>query len=206
MNDLFEKFREDARFSSLVKLGMYLILIVVVLLLVLLSPENSIKEFFKEDTDEVEKLKINLPEEYTYKYTVKKNNEEVIYEGTYTLEENLITKKYNNEEVNYRIVGNDYYIVNGDNLTKTSISDVYNIISNSYLKIENINKYIGLTQKLEDKYIVYVKDINVLEDNDDFITFNFTDNGVEIDYTSLIKLEDENVENCTVYFEYSGKE
>ena len=201
MNDFFGKMKEDSRFNALVKLAGYLIIVVFAIIFIVVSP-NNISDADNNDDKNNEVLK--LPDNYKYTFTINKDDKVVTYKGDYENKE--ITKKESDSETVYKIVDNNYYLSSGDDLKKTSVDEVYDVVPYDYVNVNWINKLIKLSKEKDDILIVYIKDIVTDSNTEEYITMNVGSNELSVDYTNLMKITDENINNCTLVFEYSGKE
>ena len=201
MNDFFGKMKEDSRFNALIKLAGYSIIVVFAIIFIVVSPNDNSEDDTSEDINN-ETLK--LPDNYKYTFTINKDDKVVTYEGDY--KNNEITKKESDNETLYKIVDNNYYLSSGDDLKKISVDEVYDIVPYDYVNVDWINKLIKLSKEKDDILIVYIKDIVTDSNTEDYITMNVGSNELSVDYTNLMKITDENIKNCTLVFEYSGKE
>ena len=212
MNDFMDKMKNDTKFSAAVKLGFCSLFVVFAFIYILVVNADISKYADKyrqllEAEEKGDNYIIELPEEYNYIYRLNYNDKTTLYNGT--VESNIININVVDSEENeksYTFLNNNYYLKDGDNLTKVSEEDIYNIIAYKYFDINTINEYIDYLQQVDELNIVYLKDILEEYDGEDYITFKFADNSVTIDYTNLLKQVYENLDNCTLYFEYSGKE
>ena len=201
MNDFFGKMKEDSRFNALVKLAGYSIIVVVAIIFILVSPNNTV---FTGNSDDAVKTILKLPEKYQYTFTINKDDKVVSYKGDYNNSE--IIKKESDIETVYKIVDNNYYLSSGDDLKKISVDEVYDVVPYDYVNVDWINKLVNLSKEKDDILIVYIKDIVTDSNTEEYITMNVGSNELSVDYTNLMKITDENINNCTLVFEYSGKE
>ena len=62
----------------------------------------------------------------------------------------------------------------------------------------DLNEYITKAEKLENQYLVYLKDIILDSNSNDYIVININNNKINIDYTVLMKNFDETIEKYFV--------
>jgi len=215
MKDMFERMKEDEKYNAAIRLAFCSLFVVFALIFIgvsnirnylLMQKYGNVVDTNNNESIEKETYLIELPTDYTYKYELLFNSKKIIYNGSVNSDVRKVDVLKDDKQLSYVYLNDNYYLEDGDNLTKVSLEDIYDIISYDYFDIDNINNYINKIQNVDNKHLVYVKDINSDVLNDEYITFYFEENRVIIDYTNLIKLSNEEVENCTLSFEYSGKE
>ncbi len=211
MNDMFERMKEDKRYNAVVRLSFCSLFVIAALVYIFInSLENKalIEKYgnLLYEKMGVEKFLIDDSVDSIYKYTVKLNDKEIIYVRDVDSGVEKITKKYDDVEYSYVYLNKTYYTSEGDNLVKTTLNDIYDILPYRYFNVEVINSYIEMVKELDSNYIVYLKDIIPSYEGEEYITFKFEDEKMNIDYTNLLKIDQENVENCTMILEYSGKD
>ena len=141
---------------------------------------------------------IKIPEQYNYSIKININEKEYKYSGTKTKEEEKIIKEIDDITTNYIYKNNSYYKEEENNYLLTSKDEVYDIINYHYLSFETINEYLKKAEKLENQYLVYLKDIILENNSNDYIVININDNKINIDYTVLMKNFDETIEKYFV--------
>lgn len=205
MNEFVEKWRTDSKFKAKVQLGFYAVFILIALIFALMSRNtisNSNNNLLIDYEEEITNIKI--PEKYEYSIKINLNNIEYTYEGNKTEEKETIIKIINKERTNYIKKENKYYknSIMINNIVKKE--DVYDIIDYSYLNLNTINKYLSVSKKETDQRIVYLNDIILGYDSEEYIIIELETNKIKIDYTSLLQIFDNTIESCNV--EYIIKE
>lgn len=210
MKEFIEKWNEDQRFKTKVKLGTSSLFVLLVAVFAVTSNgvnsvnntsyidenNNIIEE--TNDKNEQESSLIKIPEEYSYTNDIMINNEKYSYIGEKTKERETITKISNGINTDYIYQEENYYKKENNEYILTSKEDIYDIINNNYLKLETINQYLTKSIKQEESNIVKLKDIILGTENEGYITITLNNNQIKIDYTSLIKEFDKSIENCIV--------
>jgi len=184
---------------------------------------NNTKE--EDNTNDQESQNLNVKDsilngDYTYKYTINiiKNEEEInyIYEGVKTKEKTTGTLTKEENQIFYIYENNEYYVKDEeDKYVLTTEEEIFDIIDYKYLNISTIDSYISkstLDYKTEYSnktllkgYNAYIKDIIISENNDEYITIVTKENenyGIEIDYTNLMKVINEEISSCKITLEY----
>lgn len=205
MEDFLKKWNNDSRFKTKIKLSLYTLFVVFVAIFAVSGrnniPTNQIEgnltqENNQANNNETENTnttveKINIPDEYKYKINITINEMTYQYIGNKNKLKETIVKKTSLTETNYVYENGEYYKENNNqNYLLTSKEEVYNIIDYSYLDLNTINQYLSKAEKTENEYRVYLKDIILGADNQNYITISKTDNKVNIDYTNLFNYFD----------------
>ena len=195
MNDFIEKWNNDSRFKTKVKLVLSSLFVVFVAIFAITSNgissetnmSNQNKINVPNEMVENENHTIKIPEEYNYKINILVNNEEHSYSGIKKEERETITKNSNEIITDYIYQDGNYYKKGQEQYTLTTKEEVYDIISESYLKLEVIEKYLEKSIKDEKINKVYLKDILYGNDSNEYIEIELNENIIKINYTSLIK-------------------
>ena len=142
-----------------------------------------------------------------YSYTIDINIDDNNY--TYTgkvLESNeSLTKKVNDTEEYYYVMNSKYYILdNNGNYILTNKEDIYNIIDYNYLDIKNIKEYLKLGTKNNNTYTIKVSDIILNNNSNDTITITEEDNKLIIDYTNILKIDNNSINKALVTITYDN--
>jgi len=205
MEDFLKKWNNDSRFKTKIKLSLYTLFVVFVAIFAVSGrnniPTNQIEgnltqEDNQTNNNETENTnitveKINIPDEYKYKINITINEMTYQYIGNKNKLKETIVKKTSLTETNYVYENGEYYKENNNqNYLLTSKEEVYNIIDYSYLDLNTVNQYLSKAEKTENEYRVYLKDIILGTDNQNYITISKTDNKVNIDYTNLFNYFD----------------
>lgn len=197
MNDFIEKWKTDSKFKAKAQLGFYGIFVILATIFAFVSRSS-----IKEDSNAKEELSttIDIPENYQYSINIDLNGEIYTYTGNVTPEEETIVKTIDNQKYNYIKKDNTYYkdIAVINNIV--SKEEVYDIIDYSYINLKTINQYLSVSQKSNNQYLVYLKDIILGHDSEKYIIIKKNNNQIEIDYTSLLQLYDPTIENCNIEY------
>ena len=214
----FKEKWEDKKYQAKVKLSGYGIFIGIIILILLFGSNNSsnnsndnpndINNNINNSENNIDnsndnKVTFNKPNSTDYSYeieieTSKDNNEEKYnYYGKVNKDTIELTKTMDNKEYKYKITNNKYYVLTNNNYILTTKEEVYNILDYSYLDTHNINNYLSYSKLVNNKYQVYLKDIILDNNSNNYITIEIDNNSLSIDYTNLInEIED------TIYDEY----
>ena len=120
-----------------------------------------------------------------------------------------IEKKVDDKKTNYVYQNNNYYIEDTmkiDNYIITTKDEVYDIINYNYINLSTINEYLKKATKNDNQYLVYLKDIILGNDSDDYIVIDINENNIFIDYTVLMKEFNNNLNKYQVIIEIKEKE
>lgn len=199
---------KDRKYQAKVKLIIYSIFVFCIFVIVI--NDNSVNDinndkvldnnilddkvaFYKKDVDK-----------YKCIITIKYNNSVIKYDIDVNESNYYIVKQLDEISYVYKYKDNRYYKKINDNYVLTDIGSVFDKIDYDYVNIDVINNYLLYSEKIEDKYIVYIKDIILDSDSGNYyITFNMGIDSIEIDYTNLYNyLNDNQVDKLIVYIEY----
>ena len=212
MEEILEKWKNDKRYRTKIKLLLYTLFVIVVSIYAISLDRKSTKDI-KEDIEEIkvvtEDNTINLPEEYNYKIDININDIIYKYYGLQTAKTRYITKESNDVITNYIFENNEYYIEDTtkiDNYIKTTREEVYDVINYNYINIDTINTYLSKATKEDNHYLVYLKDIILGNDSDKYFTITKDNNNINIDYTNLMQAFDNNVEKYIIDITIEEKE
>lgn len=215
MNDFMEKWNSDSRFKTKIKLSLYTLFVVFVAIFAVSNRNNITTNELQNPTTEENnnidnesnnntnnKLSINIPDEYNYKINIKINELTYQYTGTKNKTRENITKTVNNINTKYIYENNNYYKENDiNNYILTTKDEVYDVIEYNYINLKTINEYLSKSTKIENQYIVYLEDIILGNNSQDYITISLTDNIVNINYTQLLNYFDKSITEYTVKIE-----
>lgn len=211
MKEFIEKYKTNSKYKAKVQLIFYTSFVVIVSVFALSTrgnvvPTNTLD--VNQSYTENGKLnnKINVPTEYDYTKNITINNKNYQYKGTVEENKEMISKTIDDITTNYIYQENGYYQKENDNYILTTKENVYDIVSPNYLKLETINQYLSKAKKENNQYKVYLKDIILAHESENYITIAFDENKINIDYTSLMKLFDKNIENFIVEIIIEEKE
>lgn len=189
MKEFIEKYRTDKKYKAKVQLSLYTIFVLIVSIFAISGSRNVVP------SDE----KPTLKENYNYQININLNDNLYKYYGSKNNKEIIINKLSNEETVNYYSYKDDnYYKFENNTYVLTTEEEVYDIIEFNYLSLETINKYLSISTLTEDKNIVYLKDIIIGNNSEEYITIEKEENKYNIDYTELMKLFNNEIEKLTV--------
>jgi len=197
MNNFLEKWQKNPKYKTKIKLILYTLFVVVVSIYAfsinnyqkgdLDDIESSLGNYKDKEEIEIKKNIIDIPEEYNYKINVNIDDYEYKYTGTKNTNKTTIIKEENEIKTKYIYENNQYYVEESGKYIVTTKENVYNPINYNYLNLENINTYLNKAKKEENQYLVYLKDIILAHDSDDYFIITLNDNKINIDYTPLMK-------------------
>jgi len=210
MKEFIEKWNSDFKFKTKVKFGASSLFVLLVAIFALTSngvnptPNTSYgdeKENIINDNNNItvqESLMIKIPEEYSYTTNIFINDEKHVYNGNKRKQIENINKILNEINKNYIYQDENYYQETDGEYILTNKEEVYDIISNNYLKLETVNQYLTKSTKQNENNIVYLKDIILGYESEKYITITITNNQVKVDYTSLMEEFDNSIQSCIV--------
>lgn len=209
MKDFIEKWNNDKKFKTSMQLLLYTSFVIIVAIFAVSSsgniPTNEINNQYN-DKNEVDNMQqsdnsIEIPTKYSYLIKIKINEEEYYYSGTKNDDRETITKEVDEIITNYIYEDNSYYQEQDDNYLLTTEEEVYDIIDHNYLNLKTINEYLSKSTKEENQYLVYLKDIILGHDSDDYMVITINNNEINVDYTVLMKNFDKSIEQYLVNIE-----
>lgn len=208
MNDFIEKWKTDSQFKAKAQLIIFGVFIVAVLVFGMLNgglqPNNSYFYYYSPYVDTKEEQQeeitsIKILDQYDYAIDIKVNDEKLVtYTGEKRYSKEDIVKTTKGKTINYVYQDKAYYIDSNGEYLLTNKNEVYDIIDYSYIKLETINQYLTKAEKKDNKYIVYLKDIILGNESEDYITIELTEEKTTVDYTALMKSFDDSVESYLV--------
>ena len=215
MKDFLDKWKKDKKYQTKIKLLIYTSFVVIVSIFAIsnrnITANNQLEEYDnnlnnkQEDSVSNNEL-IEIPQKYNYTINININDKEYEYVGIKTQSEEIITKKDDKNIKNYIYKDGSYYIEENENYILTNETEVYNLISKNYLELSTINVYLSKSIKQDNQYIVYLKDIILVDNTDDYIIIEKNDNKINIDYTTLINNFNKNINKCLVNIKIEEKE
>lgn len=205
MKDFIEKWNTEPKFKTKVQLGLYTLFVVLVAVFAVSTREeipNNITNLDDKENNKIEEsennFSIEIPAEYKYTKNITINEQNYQYIGHKKEDQESITKITDNENIEYLYQNNSYYRNEKGSYILTTKEDIYDKIEQNYLNLETINKYLSKSTKHEKEYLVYLKDIILGNDSQDYITITKEENKIIINYTSLINLFDQTINKCIV--------
>ena len=201
MNDFLDNTNDFLKNSTAGKLLFYVAIIVVAVYFSFFSANNSnnLSDTSKE---------IVLPSTYSYTITVSMDDKIVTYTGTKDKLEDEFVKTVGEDSIQYRILDSDtIYRREDEDYILTNLDEIYDVLPYTYLNIDSINNYLNLSHKEEEEYRTYIKDIVLNSQNEEYVSIKTEDNKFIVDYSSLLKELNYDVQKCFVTFEYKeGKD
>jgi len=206
MEEFINKWKNDPRFKTKTKLLLYVIFIVFISLYAFSidttksNINNEIEESIDKDETESETKTnvIEIPEKYNYQIIINIDSQEYQYSGTKEEDKQTIIKKIDNNTTNYLYKDNEYYLETTEDYLKTTKEEVYDIINYNYINLDTINTYLNKATKENNQYLIYLKDIILGENSDEYFTIIINENIIDIDYTALMKQFNNNISEYKV--------
>ncbi len=200
MDNFMEKWKTDKKFRAKIKLLLYGLFLVSVIIYVT-TLDNKQLPVENETIDIIEEKKdtITIPTKYKYITEVEIDNDKYTYSGEKNDEQLTISKTNNDKTTDYIFKDNEYYVKEGELYIKTTKDEVYDIVNYNYISLEAINNYLEKSKtNNNNQYLVYLKDIILGNDSEEYFTISINDNKISIDYTPLIKQFNQNVKKYKV--------
>lgn len=201
MNEFLEKWRSDSKYRAKIQLLLYGVFIIgVAIYAATLNNHAPISNNIdiNPNTDNFDEQVIKIPDKYNYIIDIVIDDIKYQYSGTKESTKTTIIKTKDNITTNYMYQSNEYYLEDDGNYIKTTKDEVYDIINYNYININTINEYLNKATKRENQYLVYLKDIILGNDSDEYFTIIVNDNNIDVDYTPLMKQFNNNVVNYKV--------
>lgn len=217
MDKFLEKWKTDKKYQTKIKLLLYTGFVVIISIYAISlnntegtvnlddETQNLIKDITEENNTQTEDI-IKIKEKYNYEIDITINDKEYQYSGTKTPEETTIIKENNGIITKYLYKNDNYYQDIDDTYIITTKDEVYDIISYNYINLENINQYLSKSTNQNNQYLVYLKDIILGNDSDDYFVILVNDNKINIDYTPLMKNFNNNITKYKVNIKISETE
>lgn len=193
----------DKRERAKIELILYAIFFIGVIIFVRVG--NNISNNNISTSDNLFISQINDNYSYDIKININDNNYEYI--GKVLGYNSTIEKKENNKDEYFYKKNDKYYKLDQDNgYVLSNENDIYNIISYDYMDINNIKEYIKTSNNDNGIYKVKISDIILNSSSSDYITIKIDNinNTIEIDYTNLLRINDNNITNAIVTITYSN--
>ncbi len=193
----------DKRERAKIELILYAIFFIGVIIFVRVG--NNISNNNISTSDNLFISQINDNYSYDIKININDNNYEYI--GKVLGYNSTIEKKENNKDEYFYKKNDKYYKLDQDNgYVLSNENDIYNIISYDYMDINNIKEYIKISNNDNGIYKVKISDIILNSSSSDYITIKLDNinNTIEIDYTNLLRINDNNITKAIVTITYSN--
>lgn len=205
---------KDKKYQAKVKLSIYGIFILIVIILGSIGNNGSLDNSNTKDIDNniSDNSSINdskdifmLPKNKDYKYNIdiKLDDKEIKYNGEVNDVVEVITKEIDNVKYSYKYIDKKYYVSKNNNYVLTLRDNIYDIVDYSYIDNDIINSYLKESKLVGNKSVVYIKDIVLDYKGNDYITYTLSDKKIEIDYTKLYNIVNDNkIDSLVITIEY----
>lgn len=205
---------KDKKYQAKVKLSIYGIFILIVIILGSIGNNSSLNNSNTKviDNNISDNSSINdskdiflLPKNKDYKYNIdiKLDDKEIKYNGEVNDVVEVITKEIDNVKYSYKYIDKKYYVSKNNNYVLTSRDNIYDIVDYSYIDNDIINSYLKESKLVGNKSVVYIKDIVLDYKGNDYITYTLSDKKIEIDYTKLYNIVNDNkIDSLVITIEY----
>lgn len=192
----------DKRERAKIELILYAIFFIGVIIFVRVG--NNISNNNINISDNLFISQINDNYSYDIKININDNNYEYI--GKVLGYNSTIEKKDSNTDEYFYKKNDKYYKLDQDNgYILSNKNDIYDVINYDYMDINNIKEYIKTSNNDNGIYKVKISDIILNSSSSDYITIKIDNinNTIEIDYTNLLKINDNNITKAIVTITYS---
>lgn len=192
----------DKRERAKIELILYAIFFIGVIIFVRVG--NNISNNNINTSDNLFISQINDNYSYDIKININDNNYEYI--GKVLGYNSTIEKKDSNTDEYFYKKNDKYYKLDQDNgYILSNKNDIYDIINYDYMDINNIKEYIKTSNNDNGIYKVKISDIILNSSSSDYITIKLDNinNTIEIDYTNLLRINDNNITKAIVTITYS---
>lgn len=192
----------DKRERAKIELILYAIFFIGVIIFVRVG--NNISNNNINTSDNLFISQINDNYSYDIKININDNNYEYI--GKVLGYNSTIEKKDSNTDEYFYKKNDKYYKLDQDNgYILSNKNDIYDVINYDYMDINNIKEYIKISNNDNGIYKVKISDIILNSSSSDYITIKLDNinNTIEIDYTNLLRINDNNITKAIVNITYS---
>ena len=192
----------DKRERAKIELILYAIFFIGVIIFVRVG--NNISNNNINTSDNLFISQINDNYSYDIKININDNNYEYI--GKVLGYNSTIEKKDSNTDEYFYKKNDKYYKLDQDNgYILFNKNDIYDVINYDYMDINNIKEYIKISNNDNGIYKVKISDIILNSSSSDYITIKLDNinNTIEIDYTNLLRINDNNITKAIVTITYS---
>ena len=192
----------DKRERAKIELILYTIFFIGVIIFVRMG--NNISNNNINTSDNLFISQINDNYSYDIKININDNNYEYI--GKVLGYNSTIEKKDSNTDEYFYKKNDKYYKLDQDNgYILSNKNDIYDVINYDYMDINNIKEYIKTSNNDNGIYKVKISDIILNSNSLDYITIKLDNinNTIEIDYTNLLRINDNNITKAIVTITYS---
>ncbi len=194
----------DKRERAKIELLLYVIFFISVIIFVRVG--NNISN--NNNINDLDNLFIyQIEDNYCYDTKVNINDNNYEYIGKVLGYNSTIEKKDSNTDEYFYKKNDKYYKLDQDNgYILSNKNDIYDIINYDYMDINNIKEYIKTSNNDNGIYKVKISDIILNSSSSDYITIKLDNinNTIEIDYTNLLRINDNNITKAIVTITYSN--
>lgn len=197
---------KDKKGRAKIELSLYLIFFIVIVVFTRVS-SSSIGNSNNSNNVEVSSFINELKDNYEYDMNITINNDTYNYHGILLGNNSSIEVKSNDIDKYYYIMNNKYYELDDNgNYILTTTDDVYPYINYIYLNINNIKNFINNSVKEDNIYKIKISDIILNSTSTDsiIISVNESNKSIEIDYTNLLKIDNDSVNKANVVITFSN--
>lgn len=211
MNDFIENWNNKPKFKTKIKLSLYTLFVVFVAIFAVsnrtpIETEEKNKEPNNILQQQEQIASIEIPNEYSYKINITINEKKYQYTGIKTLQRETIQKESNDTITKYIYENNQYYKEENESYILTTKEEVYDIVNYDYINLLTINEYLTKSSKQGNKHFVYLKDIILGNNSEDYITITINQNDITIDYTTFVNIFDKTIEKYLINIELENIE
>lgn len=198
----------DKRERAKIELILYAIFFIGVIIFVRVGNNISNNNNNINDLDNL--FIYQIEDNYCYDTKVNINDNNYEYIGKVLGYNSTIEKKDSNTDEYFYKKNDKYYKLDQDNgYILSNKNDIYDVINYDYMDINNIKEYIKTSNNDNGIYKVKIKvkisDIILNSSSSDYITIKIDNinNTIEIDYTNLLRINDNNITKAIVTITYS---
>ena len=195
----------DKRERAKIELILYAIFFISVIVFVRIENNTSSNNNNINDLDNL--FIYQIEDNYCYDTNVNINDNNYEYIGKVLGYNSTIEKKENNTDEYFYKKNDKYYKLDQDNgYILSNKNDIYDVINYDYMDINNIKEYIKTSNNDNGIYKVKISDIILNSSSSDYITIKIDNinNTIEIDYTNLLRINDNNITKAIVTITYSN--
>ena len=185
MSGFIEKWKTDKKFNSKVQICLYLLFFIIVAIYATAGTPNINNDAPLKNT-------------YNYQMNININDKIYNYSGTKNEDEIIINKTVDDLTTKYIYKDNQYFQNENNTYVSVDEKEIYEMIEFSYLSINTIDKYLKLSTPRENDNIVYLYDIIVGNNSEEYITIESKEGYYKVDYTQLMKLFKSDIEKAII--------
>ncbi len=190
MDNFLEKWKDDKKYRAKIKLLLYGVFIVIVAIYASsLNRKTPVTPDIidNDNSNSVVNDIITIPDTYNYVIDITINDKTYKYSGKKEVDSLTITKETEDNITDYIFKDDEYYLKEGESYVKTTKAEVYDVVNYNYINLETINSYLSKAEKVNDQYLVYLKDVILGNETDEYFVITLNDPYTNVDYTPLMK-------------------